>query len=551
MTPHSRTALACEDAGWYDRGMPAPSQTASSQTASSQTSPARRSAKLPLLCATIAVLLFAVRFASQSRIDLGLQDEGFLWYGAQAVLRGDVPLVDFRSYDPGRYYASAAMMAAFGDGIVAMRAALSVVGAFGLFLGLLAATRATSCRWVLLLVGLILMAWMQPRWKVFEPTFAMGSVWLGVRLVERASRGRALAAGLWIGIAAVFGRNLGVYAGLGLFAVLLYEAWKLRTPGLVSRLGSLALGVLAGYLPMLAMMAFVPGFFDAFVDGLTTQVESGRANLARGAPLPWSVDYTGATALESVQLFLTGVAFLLLPIVYVGGLVLTLRAPRAALERSALLPCAVLVGTVFAHHVSVRSDLFHLAQCYAPLLLACFALPRLLREGKQTWPIVGIALGFGILTLTSITQETPWVRRSAAARAGSPYVTRAVAGDELALSVRMAEIATRVPAVVDQLVPADEALFIAPHRPALYPMLGRPAPTWDTYLSEPASDAHQERMLRELADVRWALTHRVPPGPGNQLGLPASNPRVWALLQEEFERVDAPLPNGHFLWRRR
>ena len=58
-------------------------------------------------------------------------------------------------------------------------------------------------------------------------------------------------------------------------------------------------------------------------------------------------------------------------------------------------------------------------------------------------------------------------------------------------------------------------------------------------------------MLRELADVRWALTHRVPPGPGNQLGLPASNPRVWALLQEEFERVDAPLPNGHFLWRRR
>ncbi len=58
------------------------------------------------------------------------------------MLLGGVPIRDFCSYDPGRYYCSAALMALQGsNGIVALRVAVAIFQIIGLFVGLVLIAR--------------------------------------------------------------------------------------------------------------------------------------------------------------------------------------------------------------------------------------------------------------------------------------------------------------------------------------------------------------------------------------------------------------------------
>lgn len=146
----------------------------------------------------------------QADIGISLADEGFLWYGTIATAGGQIPFRDFNSYDPGRYLWTAGWSFVLGDGIMALRLSTTIFKMIGLGFGLLALRRVISSWRGLLLAGLFLELWMFPRFKSFEHGLAMMAVYFCVWLIENPSPRRHFIVGIFVGLAAFFGRNHGL-----------------------------------------------------------------------------------------------------------------------------------------------------------------------------------------------------------------------------------------------------------------------------------------------------------------------------------------------------
>ncbi len=502
-------------------------------------------------CAAIAIVTCAAMFLLQGRLGVNLQDEAFAWYGAVRTHAGDVPLRDFRAYDPGRYYWCSAWMSVLGDGLVAVRCAGWAFASIGLTAGLLTVARTLAgvrgrLAW-LVLASVVLVAWMAPPWKLYESSLAMLVTWIAVRLIERPSASRRIAAGVAVGMAAFFGRNLGVYAGVALLAVTLVTCWRSRTP-FVRSLVDLAAGTLVGYAPMLLLVGFVPGFRDALVDSIAFYARQDALNAELPFPYPWRVDLTGRPFAAAASALVVGTLFLAVPLTYAAVFVRGLIA-RTRADADAALIAIACVGAAWFHHASVRSDLPHMAQSVHPFLLLVLATPALFVEGRSrfaracAWSFLGIVSALGIGT------SLPFVQRLLR---GEGYTTVRVGTDELTLPPNQAENVRRLTSIVEANVGPEDELWVSAQLLGLYPMLGRHAPTWDIYPAWQADEVEQDRMLRELANVRWALIDVRPIGRDASMRLDLSHPRVWSWLVAEFERVPlADTPDSLVLLRRK
>lgn len=491
-------------------------------------------------CAIVATVLCAAMFLLQGHLGLNLQDEAFLWYGAIRTHAGELPLRDFRAYDPGRYFWCAGWIATFGDGLVAVRGAGWAFAALGVTAGLLVVARSTRGIAWLVIAGAILVAWMSPPWKLYESSLAMIVAWIAVRLVENPSSGRRIAAGIAVGVTAFFGRNLGVYAGLALLAVTLFTCWKMRQP-LVRSLAELAAGTLAGYAPMLALVVFADGYREAFVDSIAFYARQGALNAELPFPFPWRVDFASRTFTAAASAIVVGSLFLALPIAYTAAVARGVLARADAWTRWAPIVALACVGAAWFHHASVRSDLPHLAQSIHPFLLAILSLPGVVPPARAgitripAWTALVLASTFGIGT------SLPAVRRALAAES-TTYASVVVGRDELLLAPNEANLVRGLLSAVEGNVRPGEQLWVSAQFLGLYPILELRAPTWDIYPAWQADDREQERMLRELNAVRWAILDLRPIGGDPRMRLEVSHPRVWRWLIDSFERV--PLPGA-------
>jgi len=521
-------------------------------TASASAATGRRElAATALLALALALGLYVL----ERRIDWNPADEGYLWYGVVATAHGAVPLADFRSYDPARYLWCAAWAKVLGDGILALRFSAALFGAAGLFCGLRAAHRAVRGWPALAAAGLLLVLWMSPRHKLFEPAIEMALVLAAVRLIERPSPRRHLALGATVGFAAFVGKNHGLYGLLASLLLLLYLVWR-RAPDEPSPRRCLlawAGGIALGASPFLALCA-LPGFFRGFVKSCFFYVAQGRTNLPVPVRWPWA-SYAGLAGWDLAQRIAVGACYVLWPALCAAALAVALATPRERLAERRLLIAAGFVGCFYLHHVFARADTFHLTQASHPILLAALGLPLAVPPARRRLAAAAVAALLGVLTVaTALPQTAIFDRLTTGDDPEERLVPFDLRGDEVLLHARAAALYGALARRVAAVVPAGEPMLIAREWPGMYLLLGHPAGVWDILPTWPGVGGLDEGMLAELRAhrVRWALLVRypVPSSEGEPFG--ADFPRVDRYLMTEFERVPTPeLPHRIWLLRKR
>jgi hypothetical protein len=487
-----------------------------------------------LWAAAVAFLLTFALFLAQRRIDWSYDEEGFQWYGAVAVAHGQIPLRDFYSYDPGRYYWNGIWAKILGEGVLALRLSTALFGALGLWLGLLAARRAVPHPLLLLPVGVVLLLFMLPRNKLFESALAMAAVWAAVLLLENPSRGRHLLAGAVVGLAGFFGKNLGGYLVLAFLLLLLWQRFRLAAPGepgLRERLLAWAAGVALGASPLL-LLACAPGFFRAYVDSILFFVQQGKTNFPLPIPWPWR-----ARPGASLQEIFLGISFLLVPLALGLAALVALRTRRESLPARVLVVAALPMGFFYAHHMFSRADMAHLGSSIHPALLALLALPAAL--SRKPWRLAAgcaVALLLGSVTLFSALPAQPFYEQWTTGH----FIPYTVAGDPLLIRAGIADFVGWAEGAVAKNVPPGEPILLAPNMPGLYPFFGRLSPVWNIFPIWPAEGRLDERMLRELQEknVKWALLQNASVDGHRDLRFPNTHPEVWDYLMTEFEPVD-------------
>jgi hypothetical protein len=517
-----------------------------------------RSFALPL---ALALVLTGTLFLAQRRIDFNVSDEGFLWEGVVLTAHGKVPLRDFYSYDPGRYLWAAAWSKVLGEGILALRLSTALFQAGGLLCGLLAARRALPRAWQLAAAGVLLVLWMGPRHKLFEPALAMAAVYVAVLLIERPSPRRHLLAGALVGFAGVMGKNHGGYALLAFLLLILWlhvrriAAGSLPRGSLARNLGLWIVGIAAGALPLLALLAFVPGFLAAYVDSITFFLHQGRTNFGVPVPWPWVGGWAGLGAWEALAKLALGTGFLLLPVGVAAALLFLPGTTAANAGRRALLLAGGTVGLFYLHHAFSRADPFHLMQSIHPVLLSLLGLPAAVEERPRAGKAIGgaVAVLLAFLTLCAAVPQAPLAAAWTAEKPLDRFVPYRLGGDELRIPARAANLFAEIERQIAARTAPGEPVLLIPHLPGLYPALGRESPISDFYPIWPAEGERDERMRSEIetAGVRVAVYTDYTAGEEPELQFPHTHPEVWRTLQDSFTRVPDPrLPRHVWLLER-
>lgn len=506
----------------------------------------------------LVVALVTIMFLLKGNIHFNWADEGHLWYGVIETSKGSIPVQHFRSYDPGRYYWAAGWTKILGSGILSLRLANTIFQFVGLALGMIAVRKVIDNKWILAFIAGLLAIWMYPWYKYYEHGLVLAAIFFALLLIEKPSINRHLFGGIFVGITAFFSRNYGVYFFLSFLCLIFFIWFKIENNFLVKKIGVWSVGIVVGYLPMLAMFILIPGFFTSFIDSILLIFSPGDPVLPTPINWPWVVDISLPISLAELRAISISFTFLLVPIFYLFSIIYIFSSMKDASTSGAqLFIVSVFVGIPLMHHASVRSDLAHLAQSINPFLVALIALPFALKLTWNKWLVSSLTIFILILTFSIIipVEAIPIVNKMNALNFSKSNIVKCkLLKDSVWIQKSQANYINLIRQFTNENIGPDENILIAPYEPGLYPILERTSPIWDPYPLFPVARERQKAIIQSLEhnNVTWALISNRPMDEMDKRRFSNTHKMVWHYLMDNFDLIDLPgLPQDRLLMHRR
>lgn len=486
----------------------------------------------------VSFFVVALFFIWQGNKGFNLWDEGFLWYGVQRVMLGEVPILDFMAYDPGRYYWSAAIMSIVGDNdILSLRASVAIFQFLGLFVGLWLISRSRKVAgksdvvfW--LISVLTLMLWMFPRHKIFDISLSMLLVGVLTYLISHPVPKRYFIAGILVGLVAVFGRNHGVYGVVGSVGVIAWLSIRNHSaPGFFKGGFLWGAGVGVGFLPVIFMALLIPGFATAFWDSIRFLFEQQATNLPLPVPWPWAVEFATTTAGEAVRGVLVGLFFV--ATLAFGGISVVWVIHRKLKDKPVppALVASAFLSLPYAHYAFSRADLGHLAQGVFPMLVGCLVVLSS-AQSKARWPLAVAlcAASFWVMYLF----QPGWQ-----SLVNKNWVSVEVSGRNLQVDPDTASDIALLRQLDNQYSSDAKPFVVVPFWPGAYALLERKSPMWEIYplFSRPAGFEEKEINRIESSRPGFALVFDMALDGRDELRFRNTHPLTYQYIVEKFERV--------------